>query len=103
MESEFLNHDCMTFNDVGISYYFVSHLQIILNTFSPQILILRLLKHDLDYLMRLLERGKISPTVTKHITLDDVPHIHKEIEAGKMNGLYVCKPWKQISAHSEID
>jgi len=60
-------------------------------------------KHDLDYLMRLLERGKISPTVTKRITLDDVPHIHKEIEAGKMNGLYVCKPWKQIFAHSEID
>jgi len=51
-------------------------------------------KHDLDYLMQLLERGKISPTVTKRISLDGVAQAQKEIEAGKFNGLYVCKPWK---------
>jgi len=51
-------------------------------------------KHDLDYLMQLLERGKISPSVTKRITLDAVPTAQKELEAGNVNGLIVCKPWK---------
>lgn len=51
-------------------------------------------KHDLDYLMQLLERKKISPSVTKRITLDAVPTAQKELEAGNVNGLIVCKPWK---------
>jgi len=51
-------------------------------------------KHDLDYLMRLLERGKISPKVTKYITLDSVPMTQKELQSGKINGLIVCKPWE---------
>jgi len=51
-------------------------------------------KHDLDYLMRLLERRKLHPTVTKRITLDDVAMAQKEIEAGNVDGLIVCKPWK---------
>lgn len=51
-------------------------------------------KHDLDYLMRLLERGKICPKVAKRISLDAVPLAQRELEAGNVDGLIVCKPWK---------
>ena len=53
-------------------------------------------KHNLDYLMCLLERGKLHPIATKHITLDDVAMAQKEIEAGNVDGLIVCKPCKYI-------
>ena len=69
-------------------------------TFLPQNLIIE--KHDLDYLMRLLERGKISPTITKRVSLEAVPQLHKDLESGKINGIFVCKPWKHL-ANTEID
>jgi len=51
-------------------------------------------KHDLDYLMKLLERGKICPKITKRISLEAVPLAQQELEAGNVDGLIVCKPWK---------
>lgn len=51
-------------------------------------------KHDMEYLMELLARGKINPKVTKRIPLDSVPYYQQQLEAGEVSGLIVCKPWK---------
>ena len=51
-------------------------------------------KHDMEYLMELLARGKINPQVTKRISLDSVPYFQQQLEAGEIEGLIVCKPWK---------
>lgn len=51
-------------------------------------------KHDMEYLMELLSRGKINPKVSKRISLDAVPYYQQQLEAGEVDGLVVCKPWK---------
>lgn len=51
-------------------------------------------KHDLEYLMELLARGKINPKVHSRVTLSDVAYIHQQLETEDVNGIVVCKPWK---------
>ena len=51
-------------------------------------------KHDMEYLMELLSRGKINPKVSKRIALDAVPYYQQQLEGGEVEGLVVCKPWK---------
>jgi NADPH:quinone reductase-like Zn-dependent oxidoreductase len=51
-------------------------------------------KHDLEYLMELLARGKINPKVHSRVTLSDVPYIHQLLETEDVHGVIVCKPWK---------
>eukprot|EP00979_Chaetoceros_neogracilis_P006551 scaffold1338_cov272-Chaetoceros_neogracile.AAC.9 len=51
-------------------------------------------KHDMEYLMELLSRGKIAPKVAKRISLDAVPYYQQQLESGETEGLIVCKPWK---------
>ena len=51
-------------------------------------------QHDIEYLMELLARRKINPVVEKRVTLDAVPFTQQQLEAGEIEGLVVCKPWK---------
>eukprot|EP00554_Chaetoceros_debilis_P003025 CAMPEP_0194084916 /NCGR_PEP_ID=MMETSP0149-20130528/15347_1 /TAXON_ID=122233 /ORGANISM="Chaetoceros debilis, Strain MM31A-1" /LENGTH=351 /DNA_ID=CAMNT_0038767679 /DNA_START=280 /DNA_END=1335 /DNA_ORIENTATION=+ len=51
-------------------------------------------KHDIEYLMELLARRKINPVIEKRVTLDAVPFTQQQLEAGEIEGLVVCKPWK---------
>lgn len=51
-------------------------------------------KHDMEYLMELLSRGKINPKISKRISLDAVPFYQQQLEAGEEDGIIVCKPWK---------
>ena len=51
-------------------------------------------QHDIEYLMELLARRKINPVIEKRVTLDAVPFTQQQLEAGEIEGLVVCKPWK---------
>ena len=79
---------------VAVSYLNVCHLQkTSLTHFCHRLLISPCVKHDLDYLLQLLDIGKISPSIGTRITLDEVPKAQENLEAGLVDGLIVCKPW----------
>ena len=44
--------------------------------------------------MELLARRKINPAVQSRVTLDAGPFTQQQLEAGEIEGLVVCKPWK---------
>jgi NADPH:quinone reductase-like Zn-dependent oxidoreductase len=54
---------------------------------------LALCKADLEHLLKLLERGGISPSILDRIPLSKVPRAHALVESKCLAGFLVCEPW----------
>jgi hypothetical protein len=56
---------------------------------------LALCKADLEHLLKLLERGGISPSILDRIPLSKVPRAHALMlmESKRLAGFLVCEPW----------
>ena len=55
----------------------------------------KLFKHELHYLIHLLESGVIKPKVSGRVSLNCVAHTMKLVENGSAIGAVICLPWRE--------
>ena len=55
----------------------------------------KLARKDLEHLVGLLEKGRLTPEVLERVPLSKVAKVHSILESKKVPGYIVCNPWMQ--------